>query len=76
MCICRCVSQPAVSGFPGYLKEKDALGMFDKHTNQKHRFGNGHFGAEGHYVTTAGVNKATIRRHIRDQERDDVQWTG
>lgn len=32
------------SSFMGYLKEKSALMMFDKHANLKYKFGNRHFG--------------------------------
>ena len=35
------------------------------------RFGNRHFWAEGYYVSTVGLNKATIRKYIREQETHD-----
>ncbi|MEG1523540.1 MAG: IS200/IS605 family transposase [Clostridia bacterium] len=62
----------AVSSFRGYLKGKSALMIFDKHANLKYKFGNRHFWAEGFYVTTVGLNEATIRKYIQDQERDDI----
>ena len=62
----------AVSSFMGYLKGKSALMIFDKHANLKYKFGNRHFWAEGYYVSTVGLNEATIRKYIQDQERDDI----
>ena len=62
----------AVSDFVGYLKGKSALMMFDKHTKLKYKFGNRHFWAEGYYVSTAGLNEETIKKYIRDQEKNDI----
>ena len=56
----------------GYLKGKSALMMFDKHTNLKYKFGNRHFGAEGYYVSTVGLNESTIKKYIQDQEKADI----
>lgn len=52
----------SVSSFMGYLKSKSALMMFDKHANLKYKFGNRHFWAEGYYVSTVGLNEATIKK--------------
>ena len=62
----------AVSSFMGYLKGKSALMIFDKHANLKYKFGNRHFWAEGYYVSTVGLNEATIRKYIQDQEKEDI----
>ena len=62
----------SVSSFMGYLKGKSSLMMFDRHANLKYKFGNRHFWAEGYYVSTVGLNDATVRKHIRDQERADI----
>ena len=64
--------QVSVSSFMGYLKGKNALMMFDRHANLKYKFGNRHFWAEGYYVSTVGLNQATIAKHIRDQEKQDI----
>ena len=56
----------SVSSFMGYLKGKRVLMMFDKHANLKDEFGNRHFWAEGCYVSTVGLNKATIKKDIQD----------
>mgnify|MGYP004541838059 CR=1 FL=1 len=62
----------AVASFMGYLKGKSALMMFDKHANLKYKFGNRHFWSEGYYVSTVGLNEATIRKYIQEQEAHDV----
>ena len=46
--------------------------MFDKHANLKYKFGNRHFWVEGYYVSTVGVNEATIKKYIQDQERHGI----
>lgn len=62
----------AVSTFVGYLKGKSALMMFDKHANLKYKFGNRHFWAEGYYVSTVGMNEATVKKYISEQEKHDI----
>ena len=62
----------SVSSFMGYLKGKCALMIFDKHANLKYKFGNRHFWAEGYYVSTVGLNEATIMKYIREQEKKDI----
>ena len=62
----------SVSSFMGYLKGKSSLMMFDRHANLKYKFGNRHFWAEGYYVSTVGLNDATVKKYIRDQERTDI----
>ena len=62
----------SVSQFMGYLKGKSSLMIFDRHANLKYKFGNRHFWAEGYYVSTVGLNEATIRKYIQDQEAHDI----
>ena len=52
----------SVSSFMGYLKGKSALMIFDRHANLKYKFGNRHFWSEGYYVSTVGLNEATIKK--------------
>lgn len=61
----------SVASFMGYLKGKSALMMFDQHANLKYKFGNRHFGSVGYYVSTVGLNEATIRKYICDQGKHD-----
>lgn len=62
----------SVSSFMGYLKGKSALMIFDKHANLKYKFGNRHVWAEGYYVSTVGLNEATIKKYIQEQESHDI----
>ena len=62
----------SISEFMGYLKGKSALMIFDKHANLKYKFGNRHFWAEGYYVSTVGLNEATIKKYIQEQEKHDI----
>lgn len=61
----------SISQFMGYLKGKSAMMIFERHANLKYKFGNRHFGAEGYYVSTVGLNTATIQKYIREQETED-----
>ena len=59
----------SVASVMGYLKGKSSLMIFDdRHANLKHKFGNRKFWAEGYYVSTVGLNEATIAKYIREQE--------
>ena len=62
----------SIAAFMGYLKGKSALMMFDRHTNLKYKYGNRHFWSEGYYVSTVGLNEATIKKYIQDQEKFDI----
>ena len=62
----------SVSSFMRYLKGKSVLMIFDKHANLKCKYGNWHFWAEGYYVSTVGLNEATIKKYIQDQEKSDI----
>lgn len=61
----------SVSSFMGYLKGKSAMMIFDRHANLKYKFGNRHFWAPGYYVSTVGLNEATIAKYVREQELAD-----
>ena len=62
----------SVPSFMGYLKRKSALMIFDNHANLKYKYGNRRFGAEGYYVSTVGLNEATIKKHIAEQDKHDI----
>ena len=62
----------SVSSAMGYLKGESPLMIFDKHANLKYKFGNRRFWAEGYYVSTVGLNEATIAKCIREQEAADI----
>ena len=62
----------SVAQYVGYIKSKSSLMIFDRHANLKYKFGNRHFWAEGYYVSTVGLNEATIRKYIMNQESHDI----
>ena len=62
----------SVSSIMGYLKGKSSLMIFERHANLKYQFGNRHFWLIGYYVSTVGLNEATIRKYIQDQEKEDI----
>ena len=61
----------AASSFMGYLKGKSSLMIFDRYSQLKHKFGDRHFWRLGYYVSTVGLNEATIRKYIREREHRD-----
>ena len=61
----------AVSSFMGYLKGKSSMMIFERHANLKYKFGNKYFWATGYYVSTVGLNSATVEKYIREQEKAD-----
>ena len=62
----------SVSSIMGYLKGKSSLMIFERHANLKYQFGNRHFWSIGYYVSTVGLNEATIRKYTQDQEKEDI----
>ena len=58
----------SVSQIMWYLKGKSAIMIFERYVNLKYKFGNRNFWAEGYYVSTVGLNIATIQKHIREKE--------
>ena len=61
----------SISQIMWYLKGKSEMMIFERHSNLKYKFGNRHFWAEGYYVSTVGLNTATIQKYIREQEKED-----
>ena len=61
----------SVSQIMGYLKGKSSLMIFEHHANLKYKFGNNNFWSTGYYVSTVGLNEATIAKYIREQDTYD-----
>ena len=61
----------SISSFMGYQKGKSAMMIFERHSNLKYKFGNRHFWSTGYYVSTVGLNEATIAKYIREQDKHD-----
>ena len=62
----------SVSQFVGYLKGKSSLMIFDRHAQQKYKYGNRHFWCRGYFVDTVGRNKKMIAEYIRNQLMEDL----
>ena len=62
----------SVAQIMGYLKGKSSLMIFDRHANLKYKYGNRRFWSVGYYVSTVGLNEATIRKYIREQDNADI----
>ena len=61
----------SVSKYMGILKGKSSLIIFQRWSNLKYKFGNRNFWATGYYASTVGMNTATIKKYIREQEYHD-----
>ena len=62
----------AISSVMGYIKGKSSLMIFDKFSQLKYRYGNRRFWSVGYYVSTVGLNEVTIRKYIREEDREDI----
>ena len=61
----------SISNFMGYLKGQSAMMIFARHGNLKYKFGNNNFWSTGYYVSTVGLNEATIAKYIKEQDTYD-----
>ena len=56
--------------------KKFLFGLYDENVIEsvfmKYKFGNRHFWPEGYYVSTVGLNEATIAKYIREQEAHGI----
>ena len=69
-----CIKIPpkySVAQIMGYLKGKSALMIFEQFPHQRYKFGNRHFWCIGYFVSTVGINEATIIKYVREQEERD-----
>ena len=60
----------AISDVMGYVKGKSAMAMHDLYPEWRSRTGKDRtLWARGYYVRTVGLNEATIKKYIKDQEK-------
>lgn len=45
--------------------------ILEKHAQLKYKYGNRKFWAEGYYVSTVGLNEASVAKYIREKEAHD-----
>ena len=63
----------AISSFMGYLKGKSAIAIARQFGRGKNFTGEV-FWARGYFVSTVGLDEATVRAYIRKQEREDERY--
>ena len=62
----------SVSNVMGYLKGKSAMELAQRIPEQRrYQEREKSFWARGYYVSTVGINEATIRKYIKEQEQAD-----
>lgn len=72
----KCISIPpkySVSTIVGYLKGKSAIAIA-RHFGRGKNFTGDIFLARGYFVSTVGLDEATVRAYIRYQEREDERY--
>ena len=63
----------SVSGIIGLLKGKSASEVMSFGTRASRMVRGRHFWARGYCVSTVGLDEATIRDYIRNQEQEDIR---
>ncbi len=48
--------------------------IFEKHANQKYKYGNRHFWCRGYYVDTVGKILQKIQEYIQNQIKNDLEY--
>jgi len=55
----------------GYIKGKSAIRIARDFMGRYRNFKGYHFWARGYFVSTVGIDEVTIRRYIKNQEKND-----
>ena len=61
----------SVSEVVGYMKGKSAIRAARDFMGRHRSFKGYHFWARGYFVSTVGIDEGTIRKYIREQEKND-----
>jgi len=61
----------SVAQVVGYIKGKSAIHVARAYLGRRRGFRGQHFWARGYYVSTVGRDEETIRKYIRQQEREE-----
>ncbi|SBS61389.1 Transposase IS200 like protein [Vibrio atlanticus] len=64
----------SVSSLLGFLKGRTAIRLFNKFPHIRKRLWGNHFWARGYFVDTVGVNEKVIRRYVRHQDKQDIEY--
>jgi putative transposase len=69
-----CLSIPpkyAVLNVVGFIKGKSAISIAREFRGKSKNFSGENFWARGYFVSTVGLDEDMVRKHIREQERED-----
>ena len=72
-----CISIPpkySVSHVVGYIKGKSAIGIARRFAGKTRNFTGENFWARGYFVSTVGLDEATVREYIKHQEGEDERF--
>ena len=72
-----CISIPpkySVSHVVGYIKGKSAIGIARRFAGKMRNFTGENFWARGYFVSTVGLDEATVREYIKHQEEEDERF--
>jgi len=61
----------AVAKVVGYIKGKSAIQIARTYVGRKRNFVGQNFWARGYCVSTVGLDEATIRQYVQNQEKED-----
>ncbi|MDR1921597.1 MAG: IS200/IS605 family transposase [Candidatus Adiutrix sp.] len=61
----------SVAQVMGFIKGKSAIAIARHYLGRRQNFTGQHFWARGYYVSTVGLNEATIKGYIQRQETED-----
>ena len=61
----------AVSQVIGYIKGKSAIYIARTYRGKTRNFTGENFWARGYFVSTVGHDEATVRKYIREQQKED-----
>ena len=63
----------AVAQVVGFIKGKSAIHIARVYAGRRRSFIGQHFWARGYWVSTVGKDEETVRRYIREQEKEDLR---
>ena len=72
-----CLSIPpkySVSSVVGFLKGKSAIAIARQFRGKERNFSGENFWARGYFVSTVGLDEATVRAYIREQEAEEERY--
>ena len=69
--LCETTKKYAVSNVVGFIKGKSAISIARNIMGRRRNFAGENFWARGYFVSTVGVDEETVRKYIRDQEKEE-----